>query len=294
MNFGWLPALAIVVVGQIGPAGLAAQPVAQSPSVPEIHWRTDYGEARIAAERTGKMLVIFFEDVNNPRCREFTSVTLADQRVRRQAQGYVCVRLPVDYRLAIDGKQVVLLEHAAFREMLGRPGIAIVDLTCPASRLYGAVVSMFPLTEKFRYTPEQMLVILGLPTGTLTQRTLIYAVRTHPEKPASTEGQFFPCLAAEAEGHSDYQAKIRCQGHHFWDWRFHRINASLPSGCTAREVCAESWPGENLVEAAVECVRCWRTSSGHWSAVCAPHRCFAYDMKRGDNGIWYATGIFGG
>jgi hypothetical protein len=62
---------------------------------------------------------------------------------------------------------------------------------------------------------------------------------------------------------------------------------------TASEVCAESWPGENLVEAAVECVRCWRLSQGHWSAVRAAHRLFGYDMKRGSNGIWYATGIFG-
>ena len=37
-----------------------------------------------------------------------------------------------------------------------------------------------------------MAVILDLPPGTLTQRTLIYAVRTHPERPASADGQ--PCL----------------------------------------------------------------------------------------------------
>jgi hypothetical protein len=83
------------------------------------------------------------------------------------------------------------------------------------------------------------------------------------------------------------------QGHHNWETRFVRITSTLDV-LSAREVCAESWPGEHLLEAAVECVRCWRLSDGHWSAVNAYQPMFGYDMKRGRNGIWYATGIFGG
>lgn len=135
--------------------------------------------------------------------------------------------------------------------------------------------------------------MLDLPPGTLTQRTLIYAVRTHPERPESTDGQPDPYLFDEAESHSEYQARIRLQGHHAWESRFHRINARLPAGCLASEVCAESWPGQGLLESAIECVRCWRFSSGHWSAVRQRHQVYGYDMKRGDNGVWYATGIFG-
>ncbi|MCX7429404.1 MAG: hypothetical protein NTW96_27740, partial [Planctomycetia bacterium] len=71
-------------------------------------------------------------------------------------------------------------------------------------------------------------------------------------------------------------------------------NARLARGISAREVCAESWPGERLVEAAIECVRCWRLSSGHWNAVRSSQRVFGYDMKCGANGVWYATGILGG
>jgi hypothetical protein len=139
-----------------------------------------------------------------------------------------------------------------------------------------------------------MAVILNLPPGTLTQRTIIFAVRIHPDKPASTDGEVLPVLLEEAQEHSQYQANIRQQGHQFWDSRFRRILARLPGGISPREVCAESWPGENLVEAAVECVRCWRTSSGHWSAVRAQQRFCGYDMKRGANGVWYATGIVSG
>jgi hypothetical protein len=58
-------------------------------------------------------------------------------------------------------------------------------------------------------------------------------------------------------------------------------------------VVAESWPGQELVEACVDCVHSWRQSSGHWSAVQGRQRAFGYDIRRGFNGIWYATGIFG-
>jgi hypothetical protein len=137
-----------------------------------------------------------------------------------------------------------------------------------------------------------MAVILELPPGTLTQRTLIFAVRTHPDKPESAEGNPLPYLYEEAQSHSQHQADIRLQGHHQWETRFHRIAARL-DGLLPKEVCAESWPGENIVEAAIDCVHCWRLSDGHWNAVRSAHLAFGYDMKRGSNGIWYATGIFG-
>ena len=143
------------------------------------------------------------------------------------------------------------------------------------------------------YTPEQAAIIRNLPPGTPTQRAIIYAIRTHPDAPASTNGTFDPMLAKEAERHSLHQARIQLQGHHNWDRRFRRINAALPAGMTATEVCAESWPGESLVEAAAECVNSWRQSPGHWAAVSGDCPVYGYDMKRGRNGIWYATGILG-
>jgi hypothetical protein len=134
--------------------------------------------------------------------------------------------------------------------------------------------------------------MLDLPKGSLTQRTLIWAVRTHPESPASASTSLFPVLEQETEKHAFHQASITLQGHHNWESRFHSINARLPDGLVSQEVCAESWPGQNLVEAAEECVHSWRQSSGHWDAVSRKHAYYAYDMKKGRNGVWYATGIF--
>ena len=236
--------------------------------LPVVTWHTDYAKAMSIAERENKMLLIYFCDpaCDGP-CNRFKTETLGNPQVRSKLQDYVCVQRPLAAKVTVQGKEMVLLEHEAFREMLGRPGIAIVDFRTTNATPRGAVVSTFPITESLWYTSEKMAVILTLPPGTLTQRTLIYAVRIHPDKPASTDGKPLPTLLEEAESHSQYQAQIRQQGHHFWESRFHRINARLPGGGAAREVCAESWPGQTLVNAAIECVRCWRLSAGHWSAV---------------------------
>jgi hypothetical protein len=260
----------------------------------KVAWHSDYLKAIDVARRENKMLLLYFCDACGQQpCNRFKAETLDDNQVRRKLQDYVCVQVPVEAKVTIEGEEIRLLGHAAFAEMLGRPGIAIIDYRSTDADLNGSVVSTFPITESLGYTPEQMAVILDLPPGTLTQRTLIYAVRIHPEKPASTDGQPSADLLQEARSHSEYQAAIQRQGHHFWASRFARIVARLPGGLTAREVCAESWPGQRLVDAAIECVRCWRLSSGHWSAVQAPNQGFGYDMHCGNNGVWYATGIFG-
>jgi len=272
----------------------AAATAEESDASAEIVWLDDYLAAVAEAREQGRMLLIHFvgpeDDAASKRFRE---ETLSDAGVIKKLGDYVCVRVPLGVEVEIAGEKIRLLKHHSFGEMVGRPGVAIVDYRHREAEFYGHVVSTFPLTRELFYTPTKMQVILDLPPGELTQRTIIYAVRTHPDRPKSTDGSLNTALTEEAESHSKHQARIRNQGHHQWGSRFHRINRKLPRGLMAVEVCAESWPGENLVEAAVECVRCWRFSSGHWSKVRAPHREYGYDIRRGRNGIWYATGIFG-
>ncbi len=266
----------------------------QSPSQVPLKWYEDYAAAYRAASQHGRMLLILFADSGEHSLgNRFEREVLSDESLRETLQEYVLVKLPRDAKMTQGGQSFVLLEDAAFSEMLGLEGVAMIDLMHRDRKEYGTVVSVFPFLDGHLYTLEQTRVMLTLPPGSLTQRTLIYAVRTHPEAPASTTGDLDPILAQEAENHSVYQARIRLQGHHQWGSRFQRISQLLPRGLLAQEVCAESWPGQNLLQAAIECVRSWRLSSGHWSAVRAPHPRYGYDMKKGANGVWYATGIFG-
>ena len=262
-------------------------------------WLTDYAQAVKTAKAEQKMLLILFHEPGENRpLQAFDEKTLTDEGVRQRLGNYVLARLSTDARAEIgkdeQREEIVVFKHPAFQFMEGRQGLTIIDYAHKGHEHFGHVVSAFPFPQGKYFTARKTSVILDLPPGTLTQRTLIYAVRMHPEAPQSTTGELSPVLALSAESHSRYQAEIQVQGHHNWDSRFHLINSQLPAGMASTEVCAESWPGEGLVEAAEDCVQSWRQSSGHWSQVSGRHRLFGYDMKRGRNGIWYATGIFGG
>lgn len=273
---------------------LGARPDPGAGVASPIEWMADYAEAMARAQSEKRMLLIFFERADGTGgCVQFETETLLKAEVREHLDSYVCLKLSVDAEVNLEGTKTVLLKQPSFAEMVGLPGIAIVDFSDPKASYFGQVVSTFPFLKGNAYDPMQMHAILTLPPGKLTQRTLIYAVRTHPEFPQSTSGRLDPYLLSEAESHSVHQARIRLQGHHAWESRFQRITGRLGGGLLATEVCAESWPGQNLLEAALDCVSCWRQSSGHWRSVRSAYPVFAYDIRRGSNGIWYATGIFG-
>ncbi len=257
-------------------------------------WHDDYRQAMAAAFEQQRMLLIYFYD-KRPTSQQaaFERESLGDPKIREQMnRDYVLARLPSGTAITSDGKTVKLLKHPAFAEMQGRAGIAVLDFAHPKADYFGAVVSTFPFVAGKYYSRPKLAAVLDLPAGTLTQRTMIYAVRVHPEAPASTQGQFNNVLADEALSHSKYQATTLVQGHQNWETRFHRINTRLRSGVEAKEVVAESWPSESLVEACIDCVDSWHHSPGHWQAVRSRHRMFGFDIQRGRNGIWYATGIF--
>lgn len=141
-------------------------------------------------------------------------------------------------------------------------------------------------------TSRQLKVLAELPKDTSpTQKALIYAIKMAPEKPRSTRGSM--TLVPWAIDQANRQARLQKQGHHGWNRRFQFINKELPAGYQAVEICAESWPNENMLEAAFEIVHSWRRSPGHWKQVMKHHDYWGYDMSKGMNGIWYGCGIFG-
>lgn len=262
-----------------------------------IEWLTDYGDAMKRAELGRRMLLIYFYDAQPQAAqRRFEEEAFAQEPiVARIAAEYVCVRVPTDYEVSVGGRVSRLTSHEAFEELHGRAGLAVIDFAHDDEAYRGYVVSILPLADGkyYRFAPSHLGVLLDLPPGTLTQRTMIFAVRIHPEKPQSAFGRPNKVLFGEARDHSQYQARILNQGHHNWGHRFQRITGLLTGGLHAQEVVAESWPNEGLVDAAIDCVASWRQSSGHWNAVRSDQPQFGYDIKKGANNIWYATGLFG-
>lgn len=279
-------------------------------TVAGLDWHTDYMEAYQIARRTGRMLLINFvedgvEDADTddptqhsslqkgPMQSHLEETISGDDGLQAKLRKVVLARLPLQTEITVGGETVRLLDHGAFQYLEEKPGIAIIDLQHKETPHYGNVVSAFPFAtgKYYRWQDEYLAVALDLPPGTITQRTMIWAVRIHPEHPASTTGQRDPQLSTAAAKHSQYQADIGVQGHHRWETRFHQIRAQV-NAHTATEVVAESWPGQNLIDSCIDCVASWRYSSGHWGAVRSHHRLYGYDIRRGHNGIWYGTGIF--
>lgn len=259
-------------------------------------WEAGYREALSQAKADKTLALLWFYDPRESEENEkFALTVLSHPNVQKQLASVSLVKLPLDTSVAgktENEKSVLLLEHAAFAEMLHKPGLAIIDMREEASPYFHHVVSVYPFVRQ-PISREGLMAMLDLPAGSLTQRTLIWAVRTQVERPQSAASDFNAYLASQAESHSQNQAGLNLQGHHNWDQRFQEINAKLGEGMVSREVCAESWPQQHLVEAAEECVHSWRQSPGHWEGVSTKHACFGYDMKLGTSGVWYATGIFG-
>lgn len=256
-------------------------------------WLSDYFQARDKAEEEQKQLFIWFTSDKPGKVDSAVETLMAKESIAKRLDDYVCLKLPISAKVTKDGKESRLLQHSSMAEMRGVPGIGILDFSDKQSANFATLVTAYPFRGAAGIDEVRLQVLLNLPSGTLTQRTMVYAVRTHRDAPRSTSGTYSPMLAQQATLHSSHQARIRVQGHHNWNARFYQINAKLPRGLLSQEVCAESWPGQSLIEAAEECVDSWRQSPGHWSAVRASQPLYGYDMKRGSNGVWYATGIFG-
>jgi hypothetical protein len=260
----------------------------------KLEWHTNYSAAYARAKRERRMLLVnFMPQGDSAVQRQLESAIEKDPSLQRKLQSMVLVRLPSDYQSETPDNPGRLVNHSAFAYLSGRTGIVIIDLKNESAPHYGKVVTALPFSsgKYYRWRPSHLTVALGLPPGTITQRTMIWAVRVHPESPASTSGRPDGALAEAAKEHSQYQARIQVQGHHRWESRYHQIRSEAGAG-EASEVVAESWPNQNLIDSCIDCVASWRHSPGHWRAVRGRHRLFGYDIRRSRNGIWYGTGIF--
>lgn len=262
----------------------------------------DYATATAAAQETGAMLLVSVEPEVSPQdlVGRYLQQPEVQDRFAQSATPWVFCRLPLEGTTAVEGEQIRLVDHPSLLELRRGPGLFAVDYAHAdaaegTSSTYGRIVSILPRTpgKYYRFATSHIDELADMPAGTLTQRSMILAVRIHPERPQSTEGEADTTLATEAAQHSEHQAAIGNQGHHNWSSRAQRILSTVSRPVSSPvEVVAESWQDQDLLDSCVDCVKSWRQSSGHWNAVRSRHTLFGFDIRRGRNGIWYATGIF--
>ena len=123
-------------------------------------------------------------------------------------QRFVCLQLPLGYEH--QGQR--LLDHSALSEMMGRPGLVVVSYHDDKLPFYQEAVSVHPFVRShYHWVPEYgvnaVCTILDLPPeATLTQRSMIYAVSVHPERPRSILARLNAALFDHAQRHSRRQA----------------------------------------------------------------------------------------
>jgi hypothetical protein len=230
-------------------------------------WLTEYGPAREQAIADKKYLFILFEEPE--KAGRFFPEPFKDSR-------HVFVRLPSDGDLR---------KHAAFRELASPTGIVILDYTVDeTAERYGKVVGLLP--EYKLGDSRNVTALLGLPAGTLTQRTFVWAVRTHPKRPQSTSSFADPELMDYSAEYASTMARMGVQEHY------------LLGRNRGVEIINETYPtSKGVVEAAEEMVHYWHDRyggrrEGHWGACMAPCERYAYDMAYSTKTRrWYGIGV---
>ena len=294
---------------------LVTAPLRETPTefVPKhtvpVHWETNYEYARRTAESSSRCLLVYLcaegntelpeALVNQPVvsvCREFDTVVLDDDSVREGLDAYVLLKLPMDAGISGEGgTKRSIYALPGFEHMLEHPGLVVIDFASNQDMpYYGEVVGILPFLRGGQECPSatHVTTFLSLPPGTLTQRTLTYAVRIHPDKPLSSDGEPLPIVVQAATDHAAYQAERGVIGHHNFSARTQKVKEVLGGGSPA-EICAQCRSGENLFEGAAACMRLWRGSSAHWAIARKSHTYYGYDMVRSDkNGSWYGVGYF--
>jgi hypothetical protein len=283
------------------PSVVAQDPLSEeSPRDPQcgIHWETDYEAALKSARESRRSLLIYFEPAQAPldasaACDRFNDTALKDLRVASELGKYVLVKVQGVSERALAPVEAAPLTVSApdFSELESNPGLALVEFENTDAPYYGQTVAVLPFANSESPTPEETLTFLTLPPGTLTQRTMIYAVRIHPHQPLGAAGFPNPVTMTVATEQAEYQAENGILGHQNYSQRSRQALDALGGGSPS-EICAQSRPGIGLFEGALSCMHAWRNSSAHWNFLRREHRCFGFDIRRSKNGTWFSTGFF--
>jgi uncharacterized protein YkwD len=129
---------------------------------------------------------------------------------------------------------------------------------------------------------------------TAESQALINAVQETGAR--SVSGHCDPNLTRIAMRYARKMARQQRQdGHAGWGQRSQNLMGRYgSSGRPASEITAESWShlGPSLDRHARSCVESWQQSPGHRADMMRYHGRYGYAMAQGNNGIYYAVGIF--
>ncbi|MDY0169641.1 MAG: hypothetical protein RBS80_24070 [Thermoguttaceae bacterium] len=104
----------------------------------ELSWRQDYADAYQEAQEANRLLIVSFHASGE--------LYQPDEAATALLKSHVPAAIPLDATITQNGQPVPVIASGAFRKLKEQPGLAIINLKYPGSRM-GHVVATLPLEK---------------------------------------------------------------------------------------------------------------------------------------------------
>lgn len=261
-----------------------------------LKWHRDYFTAYDEAAGAHHRLVILFLDEGS----ETVSTSrggLEKADVEAVLGNVTRLHLPLDFRLT--GSETPLLEHRSFRHLGGQPGVVIIELSDPKNPLFGQAVSALRLPAEGQFSVESLQRLLDLPTGSIGQRSLLFAIRsavaTSEPDSARLDSPLFnvspnATLSDLANRNSRFMAHIGRVDLFETGRRQEILRRTFGNGVQIHELTFGTTEAMPIQEAAAQTVRNWTRDEKSAAALNEPATAYGLDLFQSpESGRWFAT-----
>lgn len=272
------------------------------PDVPvdSLKWHSDYLAAYVEASQEKRYLLMLFRDAvfgGEP----LTSIDdVFAPSMRPILEQLSRVELPLNAAMPIlsdknndsqkKGLPNLLLKHRSFRHLGTQPGIAVVDLTDPSSPNHARVVTVLPLPETGQFQDDSLKLALNLPKGAISQRTLLFAIRSTVPDSSLSMRKFNSTLVELAHRNSRYMANAGEVGSFDLETRQQRIEQEFGPQAELKQLVFATDSETTIHEAALQAVTNWIETSESFDVLDAPATEMGMEMfQNSESGRWFVT-----
>lgn len=259
-------------------------------TVGALTWHQDYQTAYQQAIQQRQRLLVVFRDTIDPDSINSPSTGLAGPELTPLLTDFVRLAMPANTTIPGQEGGTLLLEHRAFRHLNVQPGIVIVDLTDPESAWYGRVVSALPQPPGGRYTAELVQPFLDLPPGTVTHRSLLFAMRN-----ANPQSQFAAIVGLDtlnrlADRNCRFMAQYGQTGAFDAAHRQSVIETEFGPDAQVRELTFATDDNRTIQDAAILAVESWIADRDNFRMLNGAVDAYGLEMfQTPDSGRWFVT-----
>jgi hypothetical protein len=275
------------------------EPTVESPAE-SLSWHSDYLAAYVEASQEKRYLLMLFRETIVGGEPLATIDSVFGPSMRPMLEQFSRVELPLNAAMPIlsdktneaqkDELPNLLLKHRSFRHLGMQSGIAVVDLTDPTSPNHAQVVSVLRLPENGQFNDDGLMLALNLPKGAISQRTLLYAIRSTVPDSSLSMREFSPTLIELAHRNSRYMANAGRVGIFDQETRQQRIEQDFGSQAEVKQLVFATESESSIQDAALQAVTSWIGTSESFDILDAPAKAMGMDMfQNSESGRWFVT-----